>query len=150
MGKGNTMRKISNILEDPAVAYGSMDDRDIFSLIDIVRQGIQFPAFVSFVNKSPFSLQEWSGFLHVSDRTMQRYKKEKHTFDTPQSEKIVQIALLYRMGIEVFGNKEKFDAWLETENLALGKVKPKQLFDNTFGITLIQDELTRIEYGVLA
>lgn len=147
------MRKapdITNILEDPAVSYASIDDRNIFSLIDIVRQGIKFPAFVNFVNNSPFSLQEWSNFLHVSDRTMQRYKKEKHTFDTPQSEKIVQIALLYRMGIDVFGSKEKFDVWLETENLALGKVKPKQLFDNTFGISLLQDELTRIEHGVLA
>lgn len=144
------MKKPVNILEDPSISYNAIDDRDVLSLIDIVRQGIKFPAFLQFANKSPFSLQEWSSFLHVSDRTMQRYKKEKHTFDTPQSEKIVQIALLYRMGMEVFGSKEKFDAWLDTENLSLGKIRPKQLFDNTFGINLLQDELTRIEHGVLA
>ena len=53
------MRKIANILEDPAVSYSSMDDKDILSLIDIVREGIKFPAFIHFANKSPFSLQEW-------------------------------------------------------------------------------------------
>ena len=58
--------------------------------------------------------------------------------------------MLYKKGTEVFGTKEKFNSWIETENLALGKIKPKQLLDNTFGINLLKDELTRIEYGVLA
>lgn len=81
---------------------------------------------------------------------MQRYKREKRTFDSLQSEKILEIALLFKQGIEVFGNVEKFSLWLQTDNLALGKLKPKTLIDNSFGIHLLKDELTRIEYGVLA
>ena len=88
--------------------------------------------------------------MHVSERTMQRYQKEKRSFDSLQSEKFLEIVLLYKKGTEVFGTKEKFNSWIETENLALGKIKPKQLLDNTFGINLLKDELTRIEYGVLA
>ena len=45
---------------------------------------------------------------------------------------------------------EKLNTWLETKNIMLGGVKPKDLLDNTFGISLVKDELTRIEYGVLA
>ena len=95
-------------------------------------------------------MSEWSSFLHISDRTMQRYTKENRTFDPLQSEKIVEIALLYNKGTEVFGEQGKFDTWLEAGNLALGNIKPKSLLDNSFGIGLLKDELVRIEYGILA
>ena len=58
--------------------------------------------------------------------------------------------LIYKLGVNVFGDKEKFISWSETKNLALGGVKPKELLDNTFGISLLKDELTRIEHGILA
>lgn len=135
---------------DPKVTYNSIDDKNVLSLIEIVRQGIKYPTFSVFASKSPFSLFEWSTFLHLSERTMQRYQREKRTFDSLQSEKILEIVLLYKKGIEVFGNADKFNSWLETENLVLGKIKPKMLFDNSFGINLLKDELIRIEYGVLA
>ena len=137
-------------LFDPKVSYSSIDDNYALSLIEIVRKGIKFSMFINFANKSPFSLNEWSAFLHLSERTMQRYKKEERTFEPLQSEKILEIAILYKKGVEVFGNREKFNSWLETENLALGKVKPKDLFDNSFGIHLLKDELVKIEHGVLA
>lgn len=127
-----------------------VDDKNVLKLIEAVRQGIKFSLFNSLTKKSPFSLQEWSHFLHLSERTMQRYKKEKKTFDPIHSEKILEITLLYQRGIEVFGNSEKFNGWLNTKNIALGGVKPKELMDNTFGINLLKDELTRIEHGVLA
>ena len=50
----------------------------------------------------------------------------------------------------MFGNKDYFNTWLNSVNLALGSLKPKQLLDSYFGIELIKDELTRIEHGVLA
>jgi putative toxin-antitoxin system antitoxin component (TIGR02293 family) len=137
-------------LFDSKISFSSLDDKNVFSLIEIVRKGITFTQFFSFANKSPFSLSEWSHFLHLSERTMQRYKVEKKTFDSLQSEKIVEITLLYKKGIEVFGTADYFNIWLEAENIALGKIKPKSLFDSSFGLNLLKDELTRIEHGVLA
>ena len=137
-------------LLDTTAAYTSVDDKDVLSLIEAVRQGVKFNAFFNFANKGPFSINEWSAFLHLSERTMQRYKREKKTFDSLQSEKILEIALLYKKGTEVFGTGEKFNNWLTTDNVALGNVKPKDLFDSSFGINLLKDELGRIEYGVLA
>lgn len=135
---------------DPMVAYGSIEDINTMSLVKMVRDGIGFATFDKFANKSPFSNNEWSTYLHLSERTMQRYRIEKRTFDPLQSEKIIEIALFYNKGIEVFGSAEKFDTWLETDNLALGKIKPKMLLDNSFGINMLRDELTAIEYGILA
>jgi putative toxin-antitoxin system antitoxin component (TIGR02293 family) len=137
-------------MQSLAVTYNSVDDKNILKLIEMVRHGIKFSSFVELVKSSPFNINEWSNFLHLSDRTMQRYKKEKATFGNIHSEKILQITLLFKYGVEVFGDKKKFNTWLETDNLALGKIKPKELLDNSFGIEMIKDELTRIEHGVLA
>ena len=130
---------------DPKISYSSIDDKNVLSFIEIIRSGIQFKIFLVFANSSPFTLNEWSNFLHISERTMQRYEREKRRFDSLQSEKILEIAMLYKKG-----SSEKFNSWLETDNLALGKTKPKSFFDSSFGINLFKDELTRIEYGVLA
>jgi putative toxin-antitoxin system antitoxin component (TIGR02293 family) len=143
------MAKSTDILEKN-LTYKSVDDRNIFILMDAIKAGIKFTYFISITKQSPFSLSEWSGFLQLSERTMQRYKREKGKFDPIQSEKILEILLLYKLGIEVFGNNEKFSAWLGAKNMALGSKKPIELLDNSFGISLLKDELTRIEHGVLA
>jgi putative toxin-antitoxin system antitoxin component (TIGR02293 family) len=139
-----------SILYEPSVAYNTLDDNSVYGLISLVRNGIRFPVFERFVALSPFSLPEWSSFLHLSERTIQRYKKESKTFDALQSERIVEIKLLYNYGSMVFGSSAAFNSWLDSENLALGKVKPKSLLDSSFGIGLLKDELGRIEHGVLA
>jgi putative toxin-antitoxin system antitoxin component (TIGR02293 family) len=138
------------IINDVAVAYGSVDDRNMLSIIDMVRKGVRYTHFLQIVKSSPFKIQEWSSFLHLSERTMQRYETENKVFDPIQSEKIVQITMLNKYGIEVFGNKENFNVWLQSTNIALGGILPKELLDNNFGIELVKDELSKIEHGVLA
>jgi putative toxin-antitoxin system antitoxin component (TIGR02293 family) len=131
------------------LSFNSIDDKSTRSLIEAAREGIPFTQFMNIAQASPFTLTEWSGYLHLSERTMQRYKKEKRKFDTLQSEKILHITLLYNTGTELFGSAEKFNAWLETDNLVLS-CKPKELLDSMFGIGMLRDELIRIEHGVLA
>lgn len=61
-----------------------------------------------------------------------------------------ELSSLYQHGIEVFGNEEKFIAWVETKNLALGGKKPKEMLDTNLNINLVKDELVRIEHGIFA
>ncbi|MCE7055800.1 DUF2384 domain-containing protein [Algoriphagus sp. AGSA1] len=135
---------------DPEVAYNTTDDKFINDVISLIRQGVSFEDFDRFASKSAFTNEEWASYLHISERTMQRYQKEQKSFDSLQSEKIVEIALLQKRGVEVFGQKSKFQTWLETPSIALGGLLPKSFLDSSFGITLLKDELTRIEYGLLA
>lgn len=123
---------------------------DVFSNIEAVRRGIGYAYFTKVAYKSKITLREWSDILHVSERTMQRYKRERLSFEPLQSEKILQIDLILQKGEEVFGDENKFSQWLSEENLALGGLKPKELLDNVFGIQMIEDELVKIEYGIFA
>jgi len=142
-----------NKVEEAVMEYrrtGTLTGRNRSILMQWVRGGIDYGIFQNMVSKFPFTSEEWSQFLHLSERTIQRYKKDEKNFDSLQSERILQIALLYQRGVEIFGDKDNFDSWLATKNVALGNIKPKELLDNVFGIALLEEELTRIEHGVLA
>ena len=150
MAYNNKDNTSHNIVEEAMVAYNTIDDLNTLQLINALKKGIRYSLFKSLLEKIPFSLSEWSAFLHLSERTMQRYKKEKKSFDPISSERIVAISMLYNYGKEVFGSSNDFNTWLQTKNIAMGGIIPKDLLDSSFGISLIKDELTRIEHGVLA
>lgn len=135
---------------DEPITYESLDEMDVLYLIRTVRKGIVYPRFAELTKAFPFSVNDWSGFLHLSERTIQRYQKEERSFDPVSSERIIEITLLYKHAVEVFGSKKKLDAWLDIQNAALGGSKPKELLDSTFGLQLIRNELARIEHGVLS
>lgn len=137
-------------LKEPLITYSSLSDGTALSLIREIKRGIQFTFFEQLAMNIPFTLREWSSYLHLSERSLQRYKKEKGTFNAIASEKIVEITMLNKYGIEVFGEQKNFNDWLVTKNVALGGIKPKELLDSSFGIQILKDELTRIEHGVLA
>lgn len=132
------------------VSVEATDDQRILDLIELTREGIKFNTFYRIAMKGPFDMHEWSDFLHLSERTFQRYKKEKKKFSSLHSEKILEITMLYTKGVEIFGDKDNFNSWLDNKNVALGGIKPRELMDSSFGIGLVKDELTRIEHGVLA
>ncbi|HTH81687.1 MAG TPA: antitoxin Xre-like helix-turn-helix domain-containing protein [Mucilaginibacter sp.] len=125
-------------------------DDDTFALTNMVREGVPFPYFTKLSNQIHFDYNDWSSYLHLSERTIQRYKKDKKPFDPIYSERILQIELLYKKGIQVFGVDDNFFIWMETKSMALGGIKPKDMLDTSFGINLIYDELGRIEHGVFA
>jgi len=120
------------------------------AMLYLSRSGINFKLFQEIVSSTSFSLKEWSRFLHLTERTLQRYKKEEKKFEPLQSEKIIEIARLYQSGEDVFGTKIDFENWLNSKNIALGNILPLELLDSSFGIDILMDELGRIEHGILA
>lgn len=134
----------------PKLSYDSVDDRDILFLIKKSREGMKYHAFSALQKSIPLKPEDWSNVLHLSARTLQRYKKEKISFGPIYSERIIEIQLLFNKGLDVFGDKDNFYNWLNSKSIALGGITPVSLLDNTFGIMMLKDELTRIEHGILA
>ena len=118
--------------------------------IEAIRRGMRYQLFSTIAHSSPFELYEWSQYLHLSDRTMQRYKKDRVPVDPIHAEKVFEIARLCDYGAQVFGDQANFDTWLDTTSIPLGDAKPKDLLDSSFGIELVREELIRIEHGMLA
>ena len=125
-------------------------DEDSLEMVNLLRDGVDTAYFYNLSSRINFSLDDWSSFLHLSERTLQRYKKENKHFDTIYSERIVQIDLLYKKGAEVFDNIYDFQTWMETVSIPLGSIKPRELLDTAYGINMIADELGRIEHGIFA
>ncbi len=130
--------------------YKFIDDEDEINLANIAREGVSISYFNNLSEQIHLGLTDWSGYLHLSERTIQRYRKEQKTFDPIYSEKIVTIELLYKKGIDVFGVADNFYTWMDTKSIAMGGVKPKELLDTSFGITMVYNELGRIEHGIFA
>lgn len=130
--------------------YKFIEDDDDVNLSNVVREGVSYYRFTKLSEYIQLTLQDWADYLHLSERTMQRYKKEGKKFDPIHSERIVVIELLYKKGINIFGIKDNFYTWMDTISIALGNVKPKDLLDTSFGISMVYDELGRIEHGIFA
>lgn len=138
-----------NVIEEVVADYKT-DEETSLSLITLVREGIPYKDFKRIVENSPFAFTEWADFLHLSERTIQRYKKENKSFDPLHTEKIIEIAILLSIGMDVFGDKDNFNRWLGSKSVTLGGIKPMELLDSSFGIEMVRDELGRVEHGVLA
>lgn len=75
-------------------------------------------------------------------------KKGTARFGAALSEKIFALADLYAYGYMVFGEKDRFNRWLDQENKALGFVKPISLLDTMIGVEEVKNIIGRIEHGV--
>ena len=120
-----------------------------YDLIKLTRQGLSKKQLLFLAKKLSLSLNEISKILPLSIRTLQRYRKD-HILNPDVSDQIILIAELYSIGLNVFGELEKFSKWLRNPNTALSNHCPIDLIDTSFGIELIKDELGRIQHGVFS
>jgi putative toxin-antitoxin system antitoxin component (TIGR02293 family) len=134
--------------EQEELFFSLLSEKTGYDKIQVVREGIPYYAFEKYASVSPLTLADWSGLLEISERSLLRYKKDNKTFDRMRSERIMEIVMVLRKGVEVFGDKEKFIIWMNSKILALGGIKPKELLDSSYGIKLLYEELIRIDYGM--
>jgi len=113
------------------------------------REGIQKSRLLSIAKDSGLTLKELSSFMRISTRSIQ-VKDQSQLIAPGPSERALYIAKLFKSGIDIFGNKEKFHRWLNSENTAMGSEKPVSYLDTFSGIQLVLDELNAIEYAFSA
>ena len=127
---------------------------DFFSnkmlLIHIIREGVPYSFFNLIQHYTPFTENDWASFLDLSTKSLQRYKQTSKQFKSIQSEKIIEMAEVTNIGLDVFGSMDKFKLWLDTPNFSLGNLKPIELLKDSYGKEMVIGELTRINHGILA
>ncbi|MFB2120901.1 antitoxin Xre/MbcA/ParS toxin-binding domain-containing protein [Parapedobacter sp. 2B3] len=104
--------------------------------------------FVALNKKLPFTQQEWADMLHISDRTLQRYLKDRKPFEGLHAEHLHQLNALVDIGLVVFGGATGFEAWLRSPKYILGNEVGLEALRSFGGAQLVLDELGRMAYGV--
>lgn len=124
---------------------------DKMLIIAAIRTGIPYSLFDLIQDYTPFTENDWANFLDISTKSLQRYKAstEEFHFKPIHSEKIIEMAEVTKVGLDVFGNMEKLKLWLNTPNYALGKLMPIELLKNSYGKELVITELIHINHGIL-
>jgi putative toxin-antitoxin system antitoxin component (TIGR02293 family) len=123
---------------------------DKMLMIALIRHGIPYQLYELIQELTPLNEKDWSELLDLSTKSLQRYRNARQSFESFQSEKILEMAEVTIMGLDVFGSIDKFQLWLNTPNYALGNYKPVNLLRNSYGKEMIMGELVRINYGILA
>lgn len=120
-----------------------------FDLMDLAREGLFRREMDFLAQLLELSTKDLVQYLHISERTLQRYDRQKKL--SPElSDHLIQLARVYARAVEVFEDKDKAVKWLKLPSHALGGITPLSCLDNFSGIELVLDELGRIEYGVYA
>ena len=114
------------------------------------KKGLSPQAVFDFISLSQFSFPFIEKILNKTIKTFTSYKNNKIVLDPVVSEKLLKFFSLYATGITVFGTTEEFNKWMAEPSFGLGNLVPRDLLDTITGITLISEELTRIQYGDLA
>jgi putative toxin-antitoxin system antitoxin component (TIGR02293 family) len=135
-------------VQEQALTYSNLFS-DRMLIVNAIKKGIPYHLFSCIQQLSPFSLNEWSSLLDVSTKTLQRYEKSNKQFKPIHSEKIIELAEVTKLGLEVFEyNSGHLKLWLETPSFALGNRKPIDLIADSYGKDLVISELVRIEEGI--
>ncbi len=109
-----------------------------------------YKEFKKISDNVPFTLQEWSDILHISERTLQRYAKANSTFPFSVTDRVLQIDKVIKRGIEVFGDLDKFIGWLRSNPFMLEGRLSLQSLRSIEGINMVLTQLGRIEHGLFA
>lgn len=143
--------RVKNLLYEVKTDF-SYDDflSDKMMMIVAIRAGIPYSLFDLIQFSTPFTDNDWADFLDISTKSLHRYKSSgDFYFKSIHSEKIIEMAEVTKVGLDVFGHMDKFKLWLNTPNYALGNLKPIELLKDSYGKELVISELTRINYGIL-
>lgn len=129
------------------LSYAQFWDNKLLIRI-VIREGVSYKLYQFIRLSAPFSEEDWAGYLGMSVKSLERYRQGEKAFKPIHSEKIIEMAEVTKIGLDILGGIHNFRLWLNTPNFALGKLKPKDLLNDSYGKELVLGELTRINYGI--
>jgi putative toxin-antitoxin system antitoxin component (TIGR02293 family) len=119
-----------------------------FDLILLSNEGITKQSLESLISYLGISKKAFSeNILDASVKTLER-KKNTDRLGKLTSSLAIEIAKVVEHALEVFEDEEKVKTWLNSPIRALNYQKPIEFFSLPTGLKMVDNVLTRIEYGV--
>ena len=118
------------------------------AIIEQARQGVTTRQVDQLTQLLQISFKEMATLLQVAERTLHRFRSEGH-LDQQTSERLLLLENLVAHGLLVFdGQSDALANWLRYPLRELTNQPPLTLLTTISGFGLVDDVLTRIEYGV--
>ena len=115
-------------------------------LIELSRKGLSRAAVDLVAKKLSLSDRDMSRILNISERTFHRYSLDTQ-LDTSSTERLLKLMLLYQHGEEVFSTLDDFKPWMKQSMRIFGDKSALDLLDTITGFELVDNVLSRIEFG---
>lgn len=88
--------------------------------------------------------------LVVSRRSLARRKAENEPLSVAETDRLLRVEHIAEHADRVFGDRKKAQLWLRTHIPALDGARPIDLLQTESGAREIEQELHRIDYGMIA
>jgi putative toxin-antitoxin system antitoxin component (TIGR02293 family) len=142
--------KSPSVVSEPAMAYGYSKTFDRNYLLENLAQS-SMALFDVLLKKSNLTIKFLAeNIFEITPKTFIKYKNTNTILPSRLAELAIELASLFDLGTDVFGNVNEFNSWLEANNPFLKNKKPSDFLNTSTGISLIRDALKRIEFGATA
>jgi len=120
------------------------------SLINRIRNGESRSRVDEVANRIGLTDKEMAKILNLSERSLHRQAADK-TLDPNKTERLLLLEQLIEHGLATFDERQEvFARWLRAPRPSLGNVSPVTLLDTIAGFDFVDDELSRIEEGMIS
>lgn len=120
---------------------------DDYNLINHALLGIEINYFDNILEKTGIQKGVLASLLGIDPRTIDNYRKNNKRFNVLEGELLLKLGRLFDFGEDVFEDMSEFMEWLTANSIGLGNKRPLDLINTSTGVSLVSDELTRIEHG---
>lgn len=121
-----------------------------FELHSLMEKGFPSERVIAFVQSySQFrEHQVFSRIIGLSDRTLQRRIKNPEPLTAEQTNSAWRLVSVLSRAEEVLGDRQRAVNWMTSPAMGLEGRVPLDLLTTQMGFELVEDFLTRMEYGV--
>lgn len=120
------------------------------SLINRIRKGESRSRVDEVANRIGLTDKEMARILNLSERSLHRQAADK-TLDPNRTERLLLLEQLIEHGLATFDQRQDVLArWLRAPRPSLDNVSPVTLLDTMAGFGFVDDELSRIEEGMIS
>ena len=138
---------IASHIHPSKAAAGVVDLCYTPTVIQAVQTGLPFDELEALREALDMPLEKLAPKLGMSKATLHRRKQEGRL--TPdESDKVVRLARLLGVAVQVFGDEDNARRWLKGDQFGLGGAVPLDYAQTDAGAREVENLLWRIAYGV--
>ena len=144
MPETTSVPMVNDLLEPYEVYFKSP-----LAKLGAIKQGLHADAITDLLQVTGATQIDIARWLDITEPTLRKHIQGSRELNRGLSEHIIQLFELFDKGLDTFGSLDEFKSWFKNYNPGIDAI-PFELLDTLTGISIVLNQLIRIDYGVLA